>query len=174
MPGRQRRDTIALEAGVYPLSIPGADEDVGWTGDLDVANALSIIGLGSELTFIDGGGLDRVLDLRLSGRVVISGVTIMGGGNVDSGGGIQSHAGVDLELNHTHVRDNEVTGDGGGLHVFDTLTLRDSAIYSNTAQHHGGGMLVNAATTVMAINTESTVWPSAPSLAAALCIHARR
>jgi CSLREA domain-containing protein len=39
-------DTIALPAGVYTLAIPGAGEDLGATGDLDVLDGLDIVGSG--------------------------------------------------------------------------------------------------------------------------------
>ncbi len=80
-------DTITLPAlGVpYTLTIPGADEDLGATGDLDITDDLTINGAGSATTIIDacdssGGpcsGSDRVFHVRLaSGTVSISGVTI--------------------------------------------------------------------------------------------------
>lgn len=56
-------DDIILPAGTFLLSRAGADENAASTGDLDVTDALSIVGAGSEATIVDGAALDRVMDL---------------------------------------------------------------------------------------------------------------
>ena len=48
-------DTISIPAGVYTLSIPGADEDAAATGDLDSIGDLTISGAGIDATIIDAG-----------------------------------------------------------------------------------------------------------------------
>jgi CSLREA domain-containing protein len=69
-------DTILLPAGVHRLTIVGACENAGMTGDLDVTYALTITGAGPDQSIVDAAGLsDRVLHV-LTGSVVISGVTI--------------------------------------------------------------------------------------------------
>src|SRR5438445_1769151 len=55
-------ETITLPPGIYSLRIPGANEDLGGTGDLDIRGETSIVGAGASNTIIDGGGLDRVID----------------------------------------------------------------------------------------------------------------
>src|SRR5437867_3602615 len=92
--------TITLPAGTYVLTIPGAGEDSGATGDLDVLRDLSIVGAGAATTIIDGGGIDRVFDV-FAPAVQLSGVTIQNGSvqnpNVArdaSGGGIRSSAAI--------------------------------------------------------------------------------
>src|SRR5438552_177020 len=55
-------DTVTLPAGIYRLTIPGAGEDLGATGDLDILDDLFLIGAGASSTVIDAGGLDRVID----------------------------------------------------------------------------------------------------------------
>ena len=56
-------DTINLPAGTYTLTLAGANEDGGATGDLDITSDINIQGAGRELTFVDGGQLDRVIHL---------------------------------------------------------------------------------------------------------------
>lgn len=109
-------DAITLGAGVFVLTRGGTLEDAAATGDLDVTDALEITGAGAELSVIDAGALDRVLDLpagsprsvRLAGLALrngrISGAvgTLTGNG----GAGIRVAAGVTLLLSHVDVRDN--------------------------------------------------------------------
>src|SRR2546425_8661400 len=51
-------DTIMVQAGTYLLTIPGRGEDAAATGDLDIAEALTIIGAGADSTIVDGNGID--------------------------------------------------------------------------------------------------------------------
>jgi CSLREA domain-containing protein len=71
-------DTIVLPCGTYTLGIAGADEDANASGDLDIAGDLILTGAGARTTIIDGGGIDRVFEIR-TGTVTISDVTIRGG-----------------------------------------------------------------------------------------------
>ena len=55
---------IFLQAGTYGLSLPGAGEEAGLSGDLDVTarQRLTIRGEGSSGTVIDAGRIDRVVE----------------------------------------------------------------------------------------------------------------
>jgi CSLREA domain-containing protein len=64
-------DTITLPAGTYTLSLAGASEDANATGDLDITSVITIDGADAASTTIDGGGLDRVLDVRPSGGATL-------------------------------------------------------------------------------------------------------
>ena len=57
-------DTIVLGAGTYALTLAGINEDASASGDLDVDDDLVLNGAGTDVTLLDGGALDRVLDLR--------------------------------------------------------------------------------------------------------------
>lgn len=100
-PGTTAIDTIQLGAGTYSLSITGTDEtwqagtgpdpyDVVDTpdpavGDLDLLDAVSIVGAGSALTTIDWGGAngDRIFQVAAVGTddvgVQLLGITLTGG-----------------------------------------------------------------------------------------------
>ena len=88
---------IVAGPGVYTLGIPGADENFGHTGDLDVTGDLVIVGARADRTTFDGNGLDRVLDVRPGGSLELYGVTVSGGWarpdagpfNPRGGGGIE-------------------------------------------------------------------------------------
>ena len=60
-------DQIALAVGVQELTIGGAGEDAGATGDLDITDDLTIAGANSYLSVIDANGIDRVLDQDCAG-----------------------------------------------------------------------------------------------------------
>src|SRR5438132_609352 len=79
-------DSITLPAGTYLLTIPGVGENAGATGDLNIAGDLTITGAGAPSTIVDGGGLDRVINVK-SGVVTISGVTIRAGSSAVFGPG---------------------------------------------------------------------------------------
>lgn len=55
-------DEILLPAGTFTLTLAGAGEDAGATGDLDVSGDLTLTGAAQTATVIDGGALDRVFD----------------------------------------------------------------------------------------------------------------
>src|SRR5215204_808778 len=59
-------DLIMLAAGIYTLTINGQGEEETLTGDLDIgaAQALTIQGAGMTTTTVDGGGLDRIFEIR--------------------------------------------------------------------------------------------------------------
>src|SRR5215470_2926026 len=56
-------DEIFVPGAVYTLTIPGAAEDCGATGDLDITDDLTIQGAGAQATIVDGGRLDRVFQV---------------------------------------------------------------------------------------------------------------
>src|SRR5690242_6158924 len=75
-------DTIVLDAGTYTLTRAGSDEDASVSGDLDVDDDLVLQGAGADATTIDGGALDRVLDIcpATSARHVrVEGLTLRNG-----------------------------------------------------------------------------------------------
>ena len=56
-------NTIVVPAGTFTLTIPGANEDAGATGDLDVKGKVTIKGAGSNKTIVNGNSLDRVFEV---------------------------------------------------------------------------------------------------------------
>jgi hypothetical protein len=118
---RNGGDIVLLDAGTYLLMLPGTGEDAGLAGDLDIADALELHGAGAEATIIDGGALDRVLDLRGStpNAVRLQELTVRNGflgtgagtdGSTGIGGiggaGIRVGAGTTLAMSHVDIRDN--------------------------------------------------------------------
>jgi hypothetical protein len=143
-------NTILLPSGTYTLALPGADEDAGHTGDLDLVGHVTIQGTG--VTILDGAELDRVFHVHEGAKVTLSGLTIQRGaagrfveggqvGYSDSGGGI-ANAGI------LTVRDCAITGNsadaGGGIMNGGTLTVRDSTISNNFSYFSYGGGIANS------------------------------
>lgn len=108
-------DQIVLGSGVHLLSIAGTDEDLGASGDLDVSDALELMGEGPEATVIDASALDRVLDLRdtqVTRAISLRGLTLRNGlltsFDADRRGGAGMRVGVrvQLDLLDVDIRDN--------------------------------------------------------------------
>src|SRR5262249_12456263 len=139
-------NTIDLPSGTYTLSIAPTDSDGNGTGDLNIlSGSLTIKGASPANTILDGGGLDRVLNLGNSVGVPLSvtlqALTIQNGNapvNVNAtalGGGILVNAGAALALTDVRVTSNQAgspnspipraIGEGGGIASLfgSTLTL---------------------------------------------------
>jgi CSLREA domain-containing protein len=134
-------DVVVLGGGVYVLTLPGAGEDLGASGDLDVRDDLDLVGSDPALTVLDGGGLDRVLDL-FGARLDVQGVTLRNGRVEGDGGGVRNRFGQ-LTLGDTAVSGNTaVGGAGGGVWSYGELTLVRTTLAGNTADGNGGGLNV--------------------------------
>ncbi|MBI2410346.1 MAG: DUF5011 domain-containing protein [Candidatus Kerfeldbacteria bacterium] len=153
-------DTVYLPAGTYLLGIPGADEDSGFMGDLDIKDELVIIGDGSGTTVIQpqemSGFDDRVFDILETGQLTLQGIMVTGMAYTNdycSGMIIQNYSEAPLVIDD--VRVENVTCEAptiyGGLiaswsdaqmtisnSVFDQATLIISGNYAGVI---GGGIL---------------------------------
>ena len=139
-----QRVHVNLSAGTYTLSIGGSNEDVGLTGDLDITEDLTIIGIPGA-TVIDADGLgDRAIDLDYYKSLHLFGVTVTGGttvGNLSNldytGGGLRSDFGTSLYLDQVRFENNSAMSvggsHGGALELRGTTTIVDSAFVNNQA-----------------------------------------
>lgn len=133
-------DSITVPAGTYTLA----------NGELEVIDAVSIVGDAPASTIIDGADDDRVLHLE-GGAVAISNVTVTGGAAEDTdGGGIYVADEATLTLTNSSVVDNHASdaGSGGGIYLEDgaDATISGSIIGTvlspNTTEEDGGGIYV--------------------------------
>ena len=158
-------DDIVLPAGIYTLTIPGPLEDAGHTGDLDISGDLTINGAGQSITIIDGGGIDRVLDIRSSAIAEIADVTVRNGSPPDfglptSGGGIINFG--TLTVSNCTITGNHTPRFGGGIRVRSgAVTVYRSTITGNTAESGGG--IHNHATLSIEMSTVSANTAGFPS-----------
>jgi CSLREA domain-containing protein len=134
-------DVILLPAGTYALTIKGAEENAGATGDLDVTGVVEIRGDDAATTIVDGKkAKDRVFDVRSGAEAVISGVTIRRGKTPrgESGGGVRSDG--DLTLDGCVVASCKASDDAGGVDVQSGVTLiRRTWITKCKTRDDGGG-----------------------------------
>ncbi|MEX0744915.1 MAG: DUF4347 domain-containing protein, partial [Phycisphaeraceae bacterium] len=133
-------DTISLAAGTYTLSRLGANEGAASTGDLDIADSLTINGAGARTTFIDGAAADRVFEI-LGGPVTISGLTVQNGAASD-GAGVRVEGSTSLTLRDVAVTGNVASTTGGGFFVSGALILDRVTIDGNSA-NTGAGIYIN-------------------------------
>ena len=132
-------DEIILTAGEYRIQITGKD-DSGLKGDFDIAEGVTIRGAGSGTTIINGGSVDRVLELRGSASATVIGVTITGGTTTEDGGGLKVAGNASLTLSQSVVSGNSTTKKAGGLFIDGTATLTDVSIIGNNSGTEGGGI----------------------------------
>ena len=133
-------DLIEVPAGVYYLTIGGVGEDAGATGDLDVTAGLTLRGVGSDSTTVDGLGSDRVLHV-LSGTFYLQALTIRGGNTTGDAGGGLLHADVQsLSIVGVRFEQNLSVGGGALRHSRGTTTLTDCTFLRNSSLANGGAI----------------------------------
>ena len=145
-------DVVQVPAGHYRLSIPGAGEDVGATGDLDLKKNVTIAGAGTRSAVIDAQGIDRVFDVASGVQAQITGVTVTGGQVAGDGGGIRNLG--QLGLVQDAIVSNRAQGSGGGIENGGSALILQSLIANNQATDGGGlhGGASNLQTTTVSGN----------------------
>ena len=180
-------DRINLPAGTFQLTIGGAGEDLGASGDLDVRDGIRISGAGSGQTTIDQMTADRVFHIppaAASGDVYeFDNLTITGGAVIGSGGGLLSERGSALSLSRVIVDGNTALSasgfvSGGGLAAFTSAastTISESTLRNNNVTNtavaptgsdvaQGGGLYVSGVGATSLTMTASTIGPGNQSL----------
>jgi CSLREA domain-containing protein len=141
-------DAITLPAGTYTLTLAGRNELAATTGDLNIADALTIFGDGSETTIIDAAGIDRVFEIHSpsDAAIVFVGITVQNGSAETpgetvvsvQGGGIYVEFGGNLSLEDCLVQSNAANQGGGIWALFGTvLTITNSTLRDNHATDIG-------------------------------------
>jgi hypothetical protein len=141
---------------------------------LSVDDDLDISGPGAASLVLSGGKSSGVIDVGVSGTLVLSGMTVedgsaADGGGIDNGGTLtvddstlsgnnaSSGGGIDNGGTLT-VDDSTLSGNsapfGGALLNFGTATVNDSTLSGNSATQAGAGVL-NEGTLTMAVDTVS-------------------
>jgi predicted outer membrane repeat protein len=143
---------VILPAGSYTLSLTGANEDAGATGDLDILTPIFVQGAGSGSVTIHGDGSDRLFDIRTNVDINISGLTLTGG-NADVGGALRSVGGSRLTLTDMVIEGNTATSNGGAIAGIapgphGQITLDNVLIQNNTAGGFGGGIYMDGQTVI--------------------------
>jgi CSLREA domain-containing protein len=135
-------DTIVIGEAIDPqLSIEGRNEDQSRSGDLDIADDLTIEGAGAT---VDANAIDRVIDVKGGVGVVINDTTIAGGhallacGAFNGGGGLRNDTGA-VTFNRSTITDNRSSGSNwtqGGALLNRTGEMRvyESSIVGNAVE----------------------------------------
>lgn len=135
------------------------------TGQIAIADDVSITGLGAADSIISGNNNSRIFyiyNMAASLTVSISGLTMTDGSSTNYGGAI-TNWGNDLTLSSVVLSGNETTGTGGAIHSqysasqntdrYAPLTIIDSEISDNTAGDAGGGLSLKEMGNVTISNT---------------------
>ena len=155
-------DFIVLGAGTYSLSLAGAGEDLGATGDLDVVDDLAIVGRDAASTVISAKQIDRVFDVQAAVKLELVSLTVTDGKVTGDGGGIRVEG--RLDLTRAVVGSNWAQiGKGGGIAALGegaALNVDQSSILQNRSSEQGGGIYLEG--TIQMVN--STVWANQADL----------
>jgi hypothetical protein len=146
-------DLIRLRPARYVLAIPGANENVALTGDLDITEDVTIDGGGYQNTLIDGRRLrDRIFDVQpgaeltftqasmLSGRAPKPELEPLDGDAAGDGGCLRSRG--PTTLNEAFFFRCATTTDGGCLGAHADVSLTDVVFFRCSAKVEGGGLAV--------------------------------
>jgi predicted outer membrane repeat protein len=166
-------DVIVVPAGVYRITIPGANEDGNLSGDLDIRDGVTIQGAGAGLTVIDAQQLDRVFDVIGPApsffKVVLQGLTVRGGKVTGDGGGIRV-GNADLVVRDSVLAGNRASLSGGGISNPDApgtgnVTLARTTVAHNAAGTSGGGLALLGVGSTLAVNSSTVRRNTATSFA---------
>jgi CSLREA domain-containing protein len=135
--------TITVPAGGYTLTIPGIDEDIGKTGDLDITKDLTIIGTGAPSIH---GNIERAFHIHSGATVTFDhiwladGTAIFGGGLINEG--VLTLSSFTCNYNSAEIPPGGM-GDAMGGCIFNTgeLTILGGQFLANTAGY--GGAIYN-------------------------------
>jgi CSLREA domain-containing protein len=132
-------DMVVLPAGTFRLTLIGAGEDLGATGDLDILQSVDISGAGREATIVDGLGADRVFHVVGSSALTLSNLTIRNGDATGSIGGAIFQVGPSpLMLSGVRLEDNHADT-GGAVALMDgELTVAGSVFQGNVGAAGAG------------------------------------
>ncbi|MCW5890226.1 MAG: right-handed parallel beta-helix repeat-containing protein [bacterium] len=134
-------DTVNLPAGTYRLSLVGVGEDLAATGDLDVTQALEVVGAGRDETVIDGLSNDGIFHVQATVPFTVRGVTLRNGFGATGAGGAILHLGdAALVIESARIERNLAANAGGVLHSSGALTVRDTVFVANVAAGTGGAL----------------------------------
>ncbi len=152
-PAGSGADVVSLPAGTYTITRAGSGEDSNVTGDFDVTglSPLSILPAGPNAkVVVDGNGLDRVYDQQSNGSLSIGFQTITGGvlsGIGEDGAGIRNAVGS-LSVEGTTFSGNSTLFQGGGVAVYNDLSMVNSTVSGNSAGQNGGGIYAAGASSL--------------------------
>ncbi|NNE73972.1 MAG: delta-60 repeat domain-containing protein [Acidimicrobiales bacterium] len=129
-------DEIQLLSGTYSLTLVGADEDAGATGDLDFLDSTYLVAAYGAT--IDASGLgDRIIDIHGGDQHQLRRLELTGGDVQGAGGAVRAGSGTLVAEVDAH--DNTASAGGGAIRVLTGyVALEHSSLHHNTAATGGG------------------------------------
>ena len=122
---------IFLSNETYRLTIAGANEDDALTGDLDIHNAVQLIGKDIAPATVSAGGLnDRVFQIASNAAATFSNLVIRGGNAGTNAGGGLLCLGTTFVENCT-INANSGRGGGGLFNLGPLVRIENSRITGN-------------------------------------------
>ena len=140
-------DTIFLGAGTYSLTLGSGTDDQ--SGDLDIRNDVSIVGVSPSQTIIDGSSLHRVFEVHSDSaiHVVIENIKVQNGttsnGETQGAGLFVRGTGFTPEVSLSNVwfagnHTSGTVGSGGAIANRGSLTVENALIEGNSSELGGG------------------------------------
>lgn len=146
-------DTIAVPVDTYTLTLAGAGEDANATGDLDITANVTIQGVSSASTIIDGNAADRVLQVFNNATVKLDKLTVRNG-NLPNGNGGAVYTNGPLTITNSVFSGNSAS-DGGAILAEGPVTISASTFSGNTATTAYGGAIDNSSQLTVTTTTFS-------------------
>jgi CSLREA domain-containing protein len=137
-------DTIKLGPHRYVLTIPPGVTADNRSGDLNVTQAVTVLGASSATTRIDGDATDRIF-FNASSPLTLKRMTLLNG-NTDGDGGAIYQEGGTMTAVGVVVSGNTSTGYGGGIYAAATnVGLHNVVLSGNHGGSFGGGLFISGA-----------------------------
>jgi CSLREA domain-containing protein len=134
-------DSITLPPGTFALTLAGSFEDAAATGDLDVTDALEVVGAGRDETIIDGIGADSIFHVTAAVPFTLRAATLRNGfGTAGAGGAILHVGGGALTIDAARFRGNSAGTGGAVAHTSGALTITDTIFSENFAAGVAGAV----------------------------------
>jgi len=152
---------VKIPAGTYTLTVQGAGEDQGATGDLDLRVTMNISAASGTPVIKGGSGFgDRIFDIPAgtAPAIYMVGILVSNGtapaATHEDGGGIRDLGGGSLIIQNSTISGSTATGgSGGGLYAGgsagSTITVNGATgltLTGDSAADNGGGMDMEGAT----------------------------
>ncbi|MDY7093011.1 MAG: right-handed parallel beta-helix repeat-containing protein [Acidobacteriota bacterium] len=158
--------TVVLADGIHQLSLPGAEEDLGLTGDLDIVEAQDLMLSASPDTrpVIRQLATDRILEVHSSagavhlvGHMTFDGGTAVNSGGLELGGSLYFFRADSLELTDVHFRGGSAADFGGCLYwaaptTPGSLDLTDVTFDGCQTAGQGAGFFIQSADSTVVLD----------------------
>lgn len=131
---------ITLKEKTHKITILGADEDAGATGDFDLSSPITIQGVTAATSIVDANFIDRAFDLHADAALTLMNATVRNGFTAGQGGAIAAEvAGTSVTATNVVFQGNNSQGAGGAASAVNggTLVIQRSTFVDNLAPQGG-------------------------------------